>query len=137
MQPFRKQQVISDAVADLCIHGNLPVYLPETNYFRRFMKTMEPRRKPICRATNRVKIIHKGAPYQFDYRSYQVKYGKPSTTLDPWTSKATVSFMGASMHLQTPTAFDTKVMDVIEFPGPHTAENIKKQIPGDFGAIWI
>jgi hypothetical protein len=92
------------------MEGNLLVYLlPETPYFRKYMKTVEPCWKPICSDTNRAKIIQKkGAAFHFDYRSDQLKYGKPSTISDLWTSKANVAFMGASMHLQTPRRFETK-----------------------------
>ena len=39
--------------------------------------------KPFCKKTVRAKIIKKGSPFQFEYKTYKARYGKPSANVDP------------------------------------------------------
>ena len=91
------------------------------------MRAVTPRWKPVCKKTVRSKIIKKGKPFEFNYQTYKCRYGKPSATLDLWTSRARLGFLAVSLHLQTKNHVETKVLDVAYIPTPHTAENVKKK----------
>ena len=71
------------------------------------------------------KDYQEGEPFEFDFKSYKAKYGKPSATVDLWTSRARKGFMAVSLHLQRKREFQTKVMDVAHLPTPHNAANIR------------
>lgn len=102
------------------------MYEVEKPYFRKFMRKREPRWKPVGKKTVRAKILQKGKPLEFKMKEYKAKYGKPSTTVDLWTSVARKGYMAVSLHYQTENRFITKVLDVAHAPAPHTAANIKK-----------
>jgi hypothetical protein len=100
------------------------------------MKKLKPAWKPICRQSCRQKIIAKGRPFKFNLKNHLLKYGKPSSTVDIWTSKQRLGYMAVTMHLQNKHQAVSKVMDVAYIPSPHTAANIAKcynTIVGQFG----
>ena len=136
LAPFEKQNEITDAMVDLIVDDYLPISWPEKVCVRNFMKKVCPRWKPVCKKTVRAKIIQKGSRFSFDFQQYKAKFGKPSTTVDLWTSRSRMGFMAVSLHLQTNKHFETKVMDVAHIPTPHTAENIQKkfaEVVGQYG----
>ena len=128
MASFEKQNEITD--------DYLSISWPEKVCAQNFMKKVCPRWKPVCKKTVRAKIIQKGSPFSYDFQQYKAKFGKPSTTVDLWTSRSRMGFMAVSSHLQTNKHFETKVMDVAHIPTPHTAENIQKkfaEVVGQYG----
>lgn len=134
---FRNQPEITDAVIDYIVEGNLPITHTEPGTpFRKFMTRVERRWKPICSRTVRKGVIKKGQKFKFDFQSYRLKYGKPSTTCDIWSSRARQGFLAITMHVQTPKEFQTKLLDIAHIPSPHTAENIKRkyeEVLADYG----
>ena len=124
LAPFEKQNEITDAIVDLIVDDYLPISWPEKVHVRNFMKKVCPRWKPVCKKTVRAKIIQKGSRFSFDFQQYKAKFGKPSTTVDLWTSRARKGFMAMSIHLQTKHSSQTKVMDVAHILTPHTAANV-------------
>ena len=134
--PYTKQEEVTDAVVDLIVDEYLPISWPEKQSVRKFHAKVTPRWKPVCKRTVRAKIIKKGEPFQFDFKTYKSRYGKPSATVDLWTSRARKGFMAVSLHLQTKHSSQTKVMDVAHIPTPHTAANVRAkfgQILGSYG----
>ena len=91
--PCDKQESTTDALVDLIIDENLAISWPEKQSVRKFMRAVTPRWKPVCKKTVRSKIIKKGKPFEFNYQTYKCRYGKPSATLDLWTSRARLGFM--------------------------------------------
>ena len=87
---------------------------------RKFHSKVTPRRKPVSKKTVGAKI-KKGEPFELNFATFKACYGKPSTTVDLWTSKARMGFIAVSLHLQTKHEFQTKV----HLPTPHTAGNIQ------------
>lgn len=135
-QPYPKQEPTTDDVVDFVIEGDHPIGIVDKPYFRKFMKKRDPRWRPICKKTLRAKIIAKGQPFQFNAKEYISRYGKPSTTVDLWTSRARRGFMAVTLHLHNKQKFETKVMDLAYTPSPHTAANIRSQfinILGQYG----
>ena len=131
-----EQGRITEAVADFVIEADEPVSLPEKPAFRKLMKRVKPAWKPITRKTCRAKIIQKGKPFMYNHAEYKRKYGKPSGTVDVWTSRRRVGYMGFTLHLQNRHRSFPKVLDVRYIPSPHNAENVAKtfhSILGDYG----
>lgn len=121
-----KQEEITEAVVDFMIESDQPISLPITPPFRKFMKRVSPKWKPVGKHKTRAKIIQKGKPFPFNPNAYRQKYGKPSTTVDIWSSKQRLGYMAVSLHYQTPNEFITKCMACNFIPSPHNAENIRK-----------
>ena len=131
-----EQSRITDAVVDFVIEADEPIALPEKPAFRKLMKKVKPTWKPISRKTCRAKIIQKGKPFTYNHAEYKRKYGKPSGTVDVWTSRRRVGYMAFTLHLQNKHRSFPKVLDVRYIPSPHNAENIAKcyhSILGDYG----
>ena len=102
LAPFKDQGTVTDAVVDAVVEGNLPITVVEQPWFRKFMKKSCPKWEPCTKKTVRAKLIKKGQPYQFNFKEYKSKYGKPSTTVDIWTSRARKAFMAVSLHIMKP-----------------------------------
>jgi hypothetical protein len=133
-----EQSRITDAVVDFVIEADEPIALPEKPAFRKLMKKVKPTWKPISRRTStcRAKIIQKGKPFTYNHAEYKRKYGKPSGTVDVWTSRRRVGYMAFTLHLQNKHHSFPKVLDVHYSRSPHNAENIAKcyhSILGDYG----
>jgi hypothetical protein len=75
----------------------------------------------------RHKIIQKGKSWSFEPAIYAATFGKPSTTVDIWSSQARRGYMAVSLHSVTATGLKTSVLGLAHIPSPHTAENIKRK----------
>ena len=125
---YTNQEKVTSAVTDMIIDLNLPVSIVDRQSFRKVLATASCGRwRPVCGKTIRARIIELGSKWSFDYSEYKLKFAKPSTTLDIWTSKKRRGYMAVSIHLQTTNGLDTKVLDLAHIPCPHTAENIKRK----------
>jgi hypothetical protein len=109
-----EQKSTTDAVVDLVIIGDEPVSLPEKKWFRKFMGRVKPSWRPICKKTCRAKIIQKGKPFEFKYEKYKKRYGKPSTTVDIWTSRQRLGYMAVTLHLQNKERCFAKLKDACQ-----------------------
>eukprot|EP00731_Ephydatia_muelleri_P015271 Em0008g991a len=126
-QPFPKQEELTAACTNMIVDLNLPISIVERHSFRNVLAVSSGGRyKPVCRSTMRDRIIQKGNAWTFQAKDYMAKYGKPSTTVDLWTSRARRGQMAVSIHLNTEEGLDTKVLDFVHIPHPHTAENISQ-----------
>ena len=109
------QEKVTSAVTDMIIDLNLPVSIVNRQSFRKVLATASCGRwRPACGKTIRAWIIELGSKWSFDYSEYRLKFAKPSTTLDIWTSKKRRGYMAVSIHLQTTNGLDTKVLDLHE-----------------------
>ena len=123
---FSGQDATTDAIVDMIIDLNLPISIVDKPSFRKSYRTASGGKyKPICKKTARSKIIQKGNGWIFNYSAYKAKFGKPSTTVDIWSSKKRRGFMAVSLHLQTDDGLETKVLDLAHIPSPHTGTNVK------------
>ena len=131
-----EQSRITDAVVDFVIEADEPISLPEKPAFRKLMKKVKPSWKPICKKTCRAKILQKGKPFVYNHTQYKAKYGKPSGTVDLWTSRRRQGYMAVTLHLQNRHRSFPKVLDVRYIPSPHNAANIATcyhSILGEYG----
>ena len=83
--------------------------------------------RTLQKKTVRERIIEKGNKWSFEPKLYLSKFGKPSTTVDIWSSRARRGYMAVSIHLNTNTGLETKVLDLAHIPSPHTGANIKRK----------
>jgi hypothetical protein len=118
-----EQLKITDAVVDFVIDNDEPLSLVERKPFRKLMSVIKPSWKPVCKKTVRTKIVKKGGIFPFKCYEYQKEYGKPSATVDIWTSKQRLGYMAVSLHVNTPKKLITKCMDCRYISSPHTAED--------------
>ena len=81
----------------------------------------------LQKKTVRERIIEKGNKWSFKPKLYLSKFGKPSTTVDIWSLRARRGHMAVSIHLNTNTGLETKVLDLAHIPSPHTGANIKRK----------
>ena len=121
-----EQAKITDAVVDYVIEDDQPITLPEKPSFRKLMCRVKPSWRPICRKTCRSKIICKGKPFAFNYAAYKAKYGKPSATVDLWTSRQRLGYMAVTLHLQNEHRAASKVLDVADIPSPTIPRTLPK-----------
>jgi len=86
---YTNQEKVTSAVTDMIIDLNLPVSIVDRQSFRKVLATASCGRwRPVCVKTIRARIIELGSKWSFDYSEYKLKFAKPSTTLDIWTSTA-------------------------------------------------
>ena len=83
--------------------------------------------RTLQKKTVRERIIEKGNKWSFEPKLYLSKFGKPSTTVDIWSSRARRGYIAVSIHLNTNTGLETKVLDLAHIPSPHTGANIKRK----------
>ena len=95
------QHSITDAVVDFIIENDEPLSLTEQKSFHKFMSRVKPQWKPVCRKTVCAKIMEKGKPFRFNFAEYRRNFGKPSSTVDIWSSKQRLGYMAVTLHLQT------------------------------------
>ena len=97
---FHAQQAITDAVVDMIIEENLPLRFVEKPRFRKVLRTASSGKyKNVCKKTVRAKVIEKGNSWKFNYTDYKRLFGKPSTTVDLWSSKKRRGYMAVSIYL--------------------------------------
>ena len=96
--PFQASKISSDVQHNIT---DEPLSLTEQKSFRKFMSRVKPQWKPVCRKTVRAKIMEKGKPFRFNFAEYRRKFGKPSSTVDIWSSKQRLGYMAVTLHLQT------------------------------------
>ena len=65
------------------------------------MSRVKPQWKPVCRKTVRAKILEKGKPFKFNLAEYRRKFGKPSSTVDIWSSKQRLGYMAVTLPLHS------------------------------------
>jgi hypothetical protein len=122
---FNKQEQLTAAIVDMVVANNQPLSFVESPTFRTVLAVATSSRyKPVCRQTLRNRVMQKGLSWSFNPTIYIPKYGKPSTTVDLWTSRARRGQMAVSLHHNTEHGLKTKVLDFVHIPSPHTAENI-------------
>ena len=73
----------------------------EQKSFCKFLSCVKPQWNSVCRKTVRAKIMEKGKPFRFNFAEYRRKFGKPSSTVDIWSSKQRLGYMAVTLHLQT------------------------------------
>ena len=131
---YTNQEKVTSAVTDMIIDLNLPVSIVDRQSFRKVLATASCGRwRPVCGKTIRARIIELGSKWSFDYSEYKLKFAKPSTTLDIWTSKKRRGYMAVSIHLQTTNGLDTKVLDLAHIPC-HTLQKTSRE---SMGKSWL
>ena len=127
-QPFVRQEELTNAVADMIVDLNQPLKIVERPKFRRVLAVATSGRyKPVSYKTIRERIIRQGNSWIFQPTRYKEEFGKPSTTVDIWSSRARRGYMAVSLHTNTKTGLETHVLDLAHIPSPHTGENIKRK----------
>ena len=122
---FSNQEAITNTVCDMIIDLHLPVSIIEKPSFRKVLAVASKNLyKPICYKTMRDRII-KNSNWIFNFAEYEREFRKPSATVDIWSSRKRRGYMAISLHCQTKSGLDTKVLDFVHIPSPHTGENIK------------
>jgi hypothetical protein len=113
-------------VVDYIIEENEPLTLMEKPSFRNILAVVTFNKyKPICYRTIRKRILER-SKWSFNFNEYKQMFGKPSTTVDIWSSKKRRGYMAVSVHLHGDAGLDTKVLEMGHISPPHTAINIKR-----------
>jgi hypothetical protein len=122
---YSSQHALTDAIGDMIVDMNLPLTMVENHSFRKVLAIATTNKyKPVCFRTIRERIMKKGL-WRFSLEEYKIDFGKPSTTVDIWSSRKRRGYMAVSLHLQSCGGLITKVLDLAHIPSPHTGENIK------------
>ena len=123
--PFPNQgKIVTSIVKNLCGRGGLPLNIVEQDWFRDFMRDVEPK----FERTSRVAV---GTKLNFLYEEERRKLlselanKKPTLTVDFWTGCNNKSFMGATVHYIQEKDLKSHVLYFVEVKPPHSSEVIK------------
>ena len=127
-QSFKKQEIIATSIVrNLCGHGGLPLSTVEQQWFRTFMRDVEPRFQPVSRhsVSSKLDSLYEQEKSILLNEISSSVVGKPSVTLDFWTGCDNRSFMGCTVHYMHEQKLKNHMLFFVEVPPPHTAEHIK------------
>ena len=128
--PFKNQRkTLTSIVKNLCGRGGLPLYVVEQDWFRDFMKDIEPKFEHTSRVAVSTRL---DALYEQEKRELLVELDKlanvkPSLTIDFWTGCNSKSYMGATIHYIYESKLKSHVLYFVEVKPPHSSEVIKDQ----------
>ena len=123
--PFKNQgKIVTEVVKNLCGRGRLPLNIVEQDWFRDFMKDVEPKFECASRVAVNAKL---NALYEEEKRKLLLELAnkKPTLTVDFWTGCNAKSFMGATVHYIHEGIIKSHVLYFIEVKPPHSSEVIK------------
>ena len=93
---YANQEALTGAVCDMIIDLHLPVSIVDKSSFRKVLAVASKNAyKPVCARTMRERIIKK-SKWTFDFQEYNKEFGKPSTTLDIWSSRKRRGYMDSN-----------------------------------------
>ena len=128
--PFKNQsKILTSVVKNMCGRGGLPLNVVEQDWFREFMRDVEPKFKHTSRVAVSTRL---DALYEEEKRKLLVELDKlanvkPSLTVDFWTGCNAKSYMGATVHYIHESKLKSHVLYFVEVKPPHTSEVIKDQ----------
>ena len=121
----RQKELQNAIVNDLIVNGNMPVSIVEQNWFKSFMKVMEP--KFVMPGRRKIENLIDSA-YKTKREVLRNKLSSADTvslTLDMWSDRRMRSFLGVTVHFLTPEMeFQSQVLDMASFSGKHTGDHI-------------
>ena len=128
--PFKNQsKILTSVVKNLCGRGGLPLNVVEQDWFREFMRDVEPKFDHTSRVAVSTRL---DALYEEEKRKLLVELDKlanvkPSLTVDFWTGCNAKSYMGATVHYIHESKLKSHVLYFVEVKPPHTSDVIKDQ----------
>ena len=136
---FKNQEKISIAIVKhLCGEGGLSISFVEKECFCSFMKVVEPRFQPICRAvvTSSLNSIYEEEK-KILLDDITKSITKPSATIDFWTGCDSRSFLGCTIHFLYQNMPRNHVLFFIEVPPPHTSERDRARFENELDKYGI
>ena len=127
-EPFRDQdKILTSIVKNLCGKGGLPISLVEQEWFREFMKLVEPRFESVSRVavSSKLEEIYLREMRKLLAEIKASPVDKPTVTVDFWTGCNSKSYMGSTAHYIFEGQLKSHVLFFTEVAPPHTSENIK------------
>jgi hypothetical protein len=118
-------QITNAIVNNLIIQGNISLYMVNTDWFRSFIKTVDP--KYDCPSSYKVrKMITTMYKNKRDSLQTELANAKwTSITLDMWSDRRMRSFLGITVHfLNENLQRKSMLLEFTEFDSNHTADNI-------------
>ena len=127
-EPFRNQdKILTSIVKNLCGKGGLPIATVEQEWFREFMKLVEPRFESVSRVAVNSKLeeiyAREMSKLLADIKASPVY--KPTVTVDFWTGCNSKSYMCSTVHYIFKGQLKSHVLFFTEVAPPHSSENIK------------
>ena len=126
-EPFKNQdKVLTSIVKHICGRGGLPISTVEQDWFRSFIKVVEPRFENVSRVavTSKLDELYEEEKQQL-LAQISCCDVKPSVTVDFWTGCNGKSFMGSTVHYIHLKVLKSHAFFFVEVGPPHTSENVK------------
>ncbi len=100
-EAFRnRDKIISSIVKNLCGRGGMPICTVEQDWFRDFMRIVEPKFENVSRVavSSRLDEIYEEQKRKLLAEIKHSDIDKPTVTVDFWTGCNGKSYMGATVH---------------------------------------
>ena len=139
-EPFRNQdKILTSIVRNLCGKGGLAISVVEQSWFRTFTQEVEPKFQLVSRVAVNLKL---DKLFEEEKKSLLTDIAKsvidkPSVTVDLWTGCDTRSFMGCTVHFIHEQHVRSHMLFFVEFPPPHTAQNIKARFEDELDNLGL